>query len=160
MVNFSVVVWQAEERDGAVPSCMWNPIPRKRSRTSKGPSSHAELLGSILPISGRRAGSPPRCHHCPCSPGCVLPHKRPRWILSSLLSKQHMEFLLRTSQNRCVIAKMWGSAQQSKLHPELNLQRVTTGLTLQLPCIGVVPLLICRVMDLAPGEVHQSHGPY
>ena len=147
MVNFSVVVWQAGERDGAVPSCMWNPIPRKRAHTSKGPCSYAELLGSIAHSSRGRAGSPPRCHHCLCSPGCVLPHTQPQRILSSLLPKQHVEFLLRMSHSRCAVAKTWGSAQRSKLHPEVNLHRVPTGLTLQLPCVGVVPLLICRVMS-------------
>lgn len=146
MVNFSVVVWQAGESDRVVPSCMWNPIPRKRACTSKGSCSHAELLGSIMHISGGRAGSPRRCHHCPCSPGCVLLHTWPRRILSSLLPKQTVEFLLCMSQSRCAVAKTWGIAQLSKLHPEVNLQRVPAGLTLQLLCIGVVPLLICRAM--------------
>lgn len=57
MVNFCVVVWQAGERNRAVPSCMWHRIPRKRDCTSKQPS-RAELLGCTVHIPGEELCPP------------------------------------------------------------------------------------------------------
>lgn len=137
MVNFSVVVWQAGERNRAVPSCMWHRIPRKRACTSKQPS-RAELLGSTVHIPGEGL-LPPSLPALPRSPGCVWPHTRPRHCLSSL------GFLLHTSHSRCATAEAGGSAQQPKLRPKGNLQRAPTRLMLLwLPWVGVLPLLIPR----------------
>lgn len=141
MVNFSVVVWQAEKRDRAVPSCTWNPIPRKRAPTSKGPCSHAELLGFMVHISSLAATT---AGASPAAYWCIRDHGRP------CVPKQHMEFLLCTSHNRCAVAKMWVSPHRPNLHSEVNLQRVPTGLILWLSCTDVVPLLMCRMMQKWP----------
>ena len=96
-------------------------------------------MGSIMHISGGKVGSPPSLPPLLTLPGCVLPHTQPQWILSSLMPKQPVEFLPCTSHSRCAAAKMRGSAQRSKSHPEVNLQRVPTGLTFQLPMCWCSP---------------------